>query len=330
MNKAYRLFAVLLASLGLCMLAPQASLAQTGKKLIIGFSQVGAETEWRVAMSKIMKETIAKEKDMELIFSDAQQKQENQLKALRTFILQKVDFIVFAPVVQTGWDSVLQEAKEAKIPVIVINRLVKTSAVKLEDHTVTFIGPDNMDAGRFAANFMIEKFKDAKAPVNVVQLEGTVGASSAVERKAGFEEVIKGQSKLKIVKTQSGDFTRAKGKEVMEAFLKSTKAEGVKIDALFSHSDDMGIGAMQAIEEAGLKPGKDIIIVGIDGVKGAFEAMISGKQAATVENPVDYAKPLIQVIRDYQAKKPIPAWVKLKNTVYPAETAARELPTRLY
>jgi len=330
MNKVFRMFAVLATVVGLFTISLQPSFAQTGKKIVIGFSQVGAETEWRVAMSKIMKETFAKEKDMELLFSDAQQKQENQLKALRTFILQKVDFIVFAPVVQTGWDAVLQEAKEAQIPVIFINRLVKTSAVKLEDHSVTFIGPDNMNAGRFAANFLIDKFKDAKGTVNVVQLEGTVGASAAVERKAGFEEVIKGQTKLKIVKTQSGDFTRAKGKEVMEAFLKSTKAEGVKIDALFAHSDDMGIGAMQAIEEAGLKPGKDILIVGIDGVKGAFEAMIAGKQAATVENPVDYAKPLIQVIRDYQAKKPIPPWVKLMNTVYPAEVAAKELPNRLY
>ena len=330
MNRLFRIVAVVVAAFGLLVMSPLPAEAQSGKKIVIGFSQVGAETEWRVAMSRIMKETFAKEKDMELLFSDAQQKQENQLKALRTFILQKVDFIVFAPVVQTGWDSVLQEAKEAKIPVIVINRLIKTSAVNKEEYTVTFIGPDNMNAGRYAANFMIEKFKDAKGPVNVVQLEGTVGASSAVERKAGFDEMIKGQSKLKLVKTQSGDFTRAKGKEVMEAFLKSAKAEGVKIDALFSHSDDMGIGAMQAIEEAGLKPGKDIIIVSIDGVKGAFEAMIAGKQAATVENPVDYAKPLIQVLRDYQAKKQIPPWVKLENTVYPASVAAKELPNRMY
>ncbi len=329
MNRALRIFVVLAAALGLFATGGLAY-GQTGKKIVIGFSQVGAETEWRVAMSKIMKETFAKQKDMELLFSDAQQKQENQLKALRTFILQKVDFLVFAPVVQTGWDAVLQEAKEAKIPVIFINRQVKTSTVKLEDYTVTFIGPDNMNAGRYAANFMIDKFKDAKGPINVVQLEGTVGASSAVERKAGFDEVIKGQSKLVLIKTQSGDFTRAKGKEVMEAFLKSTKAEGTKIDAVFSHSDDMGIGAMQAIEEAGLKPGKDIIIVGIDGVKGAFEAMIAGKQAATVENPVDYAQPLIQVIRDYEAKKPIPAWVKLDFKVYPASVAAKELPNRLY
>ncbi len=329
MKRVLRTFAILAATLGLLVTGGFAY-GQTGKKIVIGFSQVGAETEWRVAMSRIMKETFAKQKDMTLLFSDAQQKQENQLKALRTIILQKVDFLVFAPVVQTGWDAVLQEAKEAKIPVIVINRLIKTSTVNKEEYTVTFIGPDNMNAGREAAKFLIEQFKDAKAPVNVVQLEGTVGASSAVERKAGFDEVIKAQSKLVLIKSQSGDFTRAKGKEVMEAFLKSAKAEGTKINAVFTQSDDMGIGAMQAIEEAGLKPGKDIIIVGIDGVKGAFEAMIAGKQAATVENPVDYAKPLIQVIRDYQAKKPIPVWVKLDNKVYPASVAAKELPNRMY
>jgi galactofuranose transport system substrate-binding protein len=329
MKRVFKLIAVLLTAFGL-LITGNLAYAQTGKKTVIGFSQVGAENEWRVAMSRIMKETFAKEKDMELLFSDAQGKQENQLKALRSFILKKVDFIVFAPVVQTGWDSILQEAKEAKIPVIIINRLIKTSTVKKEDYTVTFIGPDNVNAGRVAANFFVDKFKDAPGTINVVQLEGTVGASSAVERTAGFEQVIKAQSKLKLIKSQSGDFTRAKGKEVMEAFLKSAKAEGVKIDAVYSQSDDMGIGAMQAIEEAGLKPGKDIILVGIDGVKGAFEAMIAGKQAATVENPVDYAKPLIAVLRDYQAKKPIPAWVKLDNTLYPAATAAKELPHRVY
>lgn len=329
MNRVFRVFAFMVTAMGLLVMG-NVAYGQTEKKAVIGFSQVGAENEWRVAMSRIMKETFAKEKDMELLFSDAQGKQENQLKALRTFILKKVDFIVFAPVVQTGWDSVLQEAKDANIPVIVINRLIKTSTIKKEDYTVTFIGPDNVNAGRIAANFFVEKFKDAPGSINIVQLEGTVGASSAVERKAGFEELIKGQSKIKLIKSQSGDFTRAKGKEVMEAFLKSAKAEGVKIDALYSHSDDMGIGAIQAIEEAGLKPGKDIIIVGVDGVKGAFEAMIAGKQAATVENPVDYAKPLIQALREYQAKKPIPAWVKLNNTLYPASTAAKELPNRLY
>jgi len=304
--------------------------AQQSKKTVVGFSQVGAENEWRVAMSRLMKEKFAATPDMELLFSDGQGNQANQLKAVRTFIQQKVDFIVLAPVVTTGWDGVLQEAKEAKIPVIIINRSLTTSVGKADDYIVTFIGPDNMDAGRLAAKFLIEKFKDVQGPVNIAQLEGTVGASSAVERKAGFEEIIKGQDKLKIVKSQSGDYTRAKGKEVMESFLKSAKAESLKIDAVFSQSDDMGIGAIQAIEEAGLKPGKDIMMVSIDGVKGAFEAMIAGKQSATVENPVDYAPTLIQTIKDYQAKKEIPKWVKLANKVYPADVAAKELPNRVY
>lgn len=308
----------------------QPAAQQPAKKIVIGFSQVGAESEWRIAMSKILQDEFKKQSDFEFIFSDAQQKQENQLKSIRTFIQQKVNFIVFAPVVQTGWDAVLQEAKEAKIPVIVVNRRLTTSVGKPEDYMITFIGPDNLDAGRLAAKTMIEKFKDAPGPINVVQLEGTVGASTAVERKAGFEEILKGQSKLKIVKSQSGDYTRAKGKEVMEAFLKSAKAEGLKIDALFAQSDDMGIGAMQAIEEAGLKPGKDIAIIGIDGVKGAFEAMIAGKQFATVENPVDYSAVLMKVIRDYNDKKELPKWTKLEFKVYTADVAQKELPNRRY
>ena len=303
---------------------------QQSKKIVVGFSQVGAETEWRIAMSKIMRDEFGKQPKYELIFSDAQQKQENQLKAIRTFIQQKVDFIVFAPVVQTGWDAVLGEAKEAKIPVIVINRALKLSSAKPEDLSLCLIAPDNIDAGRLVANYLIQQTKDKQGTVNVVQLEGTVGAASAVDRKTGFEEVIKGQSKLKIVKSQTGDYTRAKGKEVMEAFLKSAKAEGTKIDVVFAQSDDMAIGAMQAIEEAGLKPGKDMVIVSIDGVKGAFEAMIAGKLAATVENPVDYATPLIKVLEDYQAKKEIPKWVKLEFKLYPAEVAAKELPNRKY
>jgi len=334
MKKATWIIALLITVFAVSILAgcgsSPAPATPAAKKTVVGFSQVGAETEWRIAMSKIMQDEFKKQPNMELIFSDAQQKQENQLKSIRTFIQQKVDFIVFAPVVQTGWDAVLQEAKEAKIPVIVVNRRLTTSTGKAEDYYVTFIGPDNLDAGRLAAKTMIDKFKDAPGPVNVVQLEGTVGASTAVERKNGFDEIIKGQTKLKVIKSQSGDYTRAKGKEVMEAFLKSAKAEGLKIDALFSQSDDMGIGAMQAIEEAGLKPGKDIIIVSIDGVKGAFEAMIAGKQAATIENPVDYAVPLIKVLNDIKDKKDIPKWTKLEFKVYPADVAQKELPNRRY
>ncbi len=299
------------------------------KKTVVGFSQIGAESEWRTAMSDNVKEAIEKAGYV-LKFSDAQQKQENQLKAIRAFIAQKVDFIVLAPVVQTGWDAVLQEARNAKIPVIIVNRSIKVSTGKPEDYYLTFLGPDNIEAGRIATRWFVDYMKNRPGDINMVVLEGTVGSSSAVERKTGFDEIIKANPRFKVIKSQSGDFTRARGKEVMEAFLKSAKAEGKTIDALFAHCDDMAIGAIQAIEEAGLKPGKDIIIFAIDGVKGAFEAMAAGKMNCTTENPNEYGPALVKIIKEYTAKKTINKRIVLENKVYPQEVAAKELPNRKF
>ncbi len=145
---------------------------------------------------------------------------------------------------------------------------------------VTFMGSDFTEEGRKAGRWLLEKVKNTKGDVNVVELQGTVGSGPAIDRKKGFEEVIKAEPRIKIIRSQTGDFTRAKGKEVMEAFL---KAEGKKINVLYAHNDDMAIGAIQAIEEAGLKPSKDITIISVDAVKGAFEAMIAGKMDVTVE-----------------------------------------------
>jgi galactofuranose transport system substrate-binding protein len=154
-----------------------------------------------------------------------------------------------------------------------------------------------------------------------------VGAAPAIDRKKGFEEAIKANPKLKIVRSQTGDFTRAKGKEVMEAFL---KAQGKNIDVLFAHNDDMAIGAIQAIEEAGLKPGKDILVISIDGVKGAFQAMVAGKLNVTVEcNPL-LGPQLMQLAADVAAGKPVPKRVTVVEGVFPAEVAAKELPNRKY
>src|SRR4029077_4248724 len=145
---------------------------------------------------------------------------------------------------------------------------------------VSFMGSDFTEEGRKAGRWLVEKMKDQKGDVNIVELQGTVGSAPANDRKKGFAEVIANDPRYKIIRSQTGDFTRAKGKEVMEAFL---KAEGKKINVLFAHNDDMAIGAIQAIEEAGMKPGKDILIVSIDGVKGAFQAMIAGKLNVSVE-----------------------------------------------
>ena len=308
------------AAASLSALLPQA-FAQ--KKIVLGFSQIGAESEWRTANSESIKSS-AKEAGIDLKFSDAQQKQENQIKALRSFIAQKVDVIAFSPVVESGWGTVLREAKAAKIPVILSDRAVDE---KDDSLWVAFMGSDFVEEGRRAGRWLVDKMKDQKGEVNIVELQGTVGSAPAIDRKKGFEEIIKADPKFKIIRSQTGDFTRAKGKEVMEAFL---KAEGKKINVLYAHNDDMAIGAIQAIEEAGLKPAKDIVIISIDAVKGAFEAMIAGKLNVSVECSPLLGPQLMQAVKDLVAGKSIPKRIVTQEGVFPMEVAAKEFPNRKY
>lgn len=291
------------------------------KKITLGFAQVGAESEWRTANTVSIKDA-AKEAGIELKFSDAQQKQENQIKAIRSYIAQKVDVIAFAPVVTTGWDTVLKEAKKAKIPVILTDRAIDTKDPSLY---VTMIGSDFAEEGQKAGKWLLENYKKP-GDVNIVELQGTVGSAPAIDRKKGFEEVIKADPRFKITRSQTGDFTRAKGKEVMEAFLKTDK----NIQVLYAHNDDMAIGAIQAIEAAGMQPGKDIIIVSVDAVKGAFEAMMAGKLNVTVECNPQLGPQLMTVVKEVLAGKEQPKWVKTKEGVFPMEVAAKEFPNRKY
>lgn len=300
---------------------PMGAFAQ--KKIVVGFAQIGAESEWRTANTNSMKKA-ASDAGIELKFSDAQQKQENQIKALRSFIAQKVDVIALAPVVESGWDTVLKEVRDAKIPLILVDRSVDSKDPSLY---TTHIGFDFVEEGRMAGRWLVEKVKNTKGDVNVVELQGTVGSAPAIDRKKGFEEAIKGEPRIKIIRSQTGDFTRAKGKEVMEAFL---KAEGKKINVLYAHNDDMAIGAIQAIEEAGVKPAKDILVISVDGVKGAFEAMIAGKLNVTVECSPLLGPLVMATAKDIVAGKTVPRNIQGKDGVYPMETAAREFPSRQY
>ena len=323
--KTTRRHLLAMAALGLSLAGTASSALAADKPLVLGFSQVGAESEWRTANSNSIKDA-AKQAGITLKFADAQQKQENQVKAIRSFIAQKVDVIAFSPVVESGWDTVLREAKNAKIPVILTDRAVKVSDPSLY---VTFIGSDFVEEGRKAGRWLVDWAKK-NAPtgeVNIVELQGTVGSAPALDRKRGFEEIIQAEPRLKIVRSQSGDFTRAKGKEVMEAFL---KAKDKRIHVLFAHNDDMAIGAIQAIEEAGLKPAKDIAIVSIDGVRGAFQAMAAGKLNVTVEcNPM-LGPQLMQLAKDVVAGKPVAKRITTEEGVFTADVAAKELPNRKY
>lgn len=310
----------LIASVLVASLPIQAALA--ADQIVLGFSQIGAESEWRTANTESIK-SAAKAAGIELKFSDAQQKQENQIKAIRSFIAQKVDVIAFSPVVESGWGTVLREAKAAKIPVILSDRAVDEKDTSL---WVTFMGSDFTEEGRKAGRWLLENYK-GKGDVNIVELQGTVGSAPAIDRKKGFEEVIKTDPRFKIIRSQTGDFTRAKGKEVMEAFI---KAEGKKINVLYAHNDDMAIGAIQAIEEAGMQPAKDIYIISIDAVKGAFQAMMNGKLNVSVECSPLLGPQLMAAVKDLKAGKTLPRRIVTEESIFPMETAAKEFPNRKY
>jgi simple sugar transport system substrate-binding protein len=243
-------------------------------KMVMGFSQIGSESDWRAAETVSIK-TEAEKRGVDLRFSDAQQKQENQIRALRSFISQGVDVIALCPVVETGWEPVLREISKAGIPVILADRTVDVADPSLY---VAFIGSDFVEEGRRAAKWLAA---NTTGDVKVFELRGTPGASCAADRKKGFEEALAVNPRIKIVQSQDGNFERGRGKEVMEAFLKTK--EGKEFNALYAHNDDMALGAIQAMKEAGLKPGKDIKIISVDGVKAAFEAMVAGELNCTVE-----------------------------------------------
>ncbi len=281
-------------------------------ELTVGFSQIGSESGWRAAETSVSKSE-AKKRNVNFKIADAQQKQENQIKAIRSFIAQNVDAIFLAPVVSTGWDAVLKEAKEAKIPVVLLDRDIDPSG---KDLYLTAVTSDSVHEGEVAGDWLAKAVGDKAC--NVVELQGTVGASVAANRKKGFDTVIAKHANIKVVRSQTGDFTRAKGKEVMESFIKA-EGGGKNICAVYAHNDDMMVGAIQAMKEAGLKPGKDILTVSIDAVPDIFKAIAAGEANATVELTPDMAGPAFDAIIAYKAKGTVPPkWIQTDSKLYTA------------
>jgi ABC-type sugar transport system substrate-binding protein len=291
-------------------------------KITLGFSQVGAESGWRTANTKSIQES-AKTAGIDLKFSDAQQKQENQIKAIRSFIQQKVDIIAFSPVVESGWDTVLKEAKDAKIPVILTDRAIDSPDTSLYK---TFIGSDFIEEGKKAGDWLVKEYASSTDPVNIVELQGTTGSAPANDRMKGFGDVIAAEPKFKIVASQTGEFTRAKGKEVMEAFLKSNP----DIDVLYAHNDDMGLGAIEAIEGAGKKPGTDIKIITVDAVKDGMQALADGKINFIVECSPLLGPQLMELVKKVHAGETVETRVITKETTFTQEQAKAALPERQY
>ena len=244
----------------------------------VAFSQIGQESDWRTANTDSIKSTIEGHDGWTLIYSDEKQKQENQITALRDFITQNVDVILFTGVVSTGWEEVLKEVNEAEIPLILIDRM--PDCINDIDYYAAF-GGDFVEEGRRQVAWAGEYLKSIgrEGDVNVVIMEGTTGADAQVGRTEGNLAAMAEYPNLKLVGQQSGNFTRAEGQALMESWLKSID----KIDVLIAQNDDMALGAIDAIKAAGKVPGKDIIIVGCDSVKAAFDAIVAGDMNCTVE-----------------------------------------------
>jgi simple sugar transport system substrate-binding protein len=237
-----------------------------------------------------------------------------------------VDIIAFSPIVESGWEPVLREAKAAGIPVFITDRAVD---VKDESLWVTLMGSDFLEEGRRAARWLINYMKTDK-PVNIVELLGTIGSAPEIDRTIGFKEILKDHPNYRIIVSKSGDFFRSVGKEVMQQILGDLAAEGQKMDVLFAHNDDMAIGAIEAMEAAGMKPGKDVVIVSVDGIRDAFTAMIAGKLNASIECSPLLGPQLMKAVKDFMSGKELPVRIVTSEVVFPAEVARAILPTRKY
>ena len=314
------LILILLTVVG-CSQSNDRQAADGDRPLVIGFSQVGSESSWRTSFSDSVRAE-AKKRGIELKFSDAQQKQENQIKAIRNFVAQGVDAIIVAPVVETGWKPVLTEARRAGIPVVIVDR-----NMSLDDDSLflTRIASDFVEEGRKAARWLMEA---TDGNCNIIELQGTVGATAAIDRMAGFKEVIAAYEQDRIVRSQTGEFTRSKGKEVMEALLKAEQG-GRAICAVWAHNDEMALGAVLAIREAGLDPGDDILIVSVDAVPDIFKAMADGDTNATVELSPHMGGPAFDAIEaHFQGNEAIPKLITIEGGVFTQDTAADEYARR--
>lgn len=292
--------------------------AETGLK--VGFAQTGAESAWRTANTDSMRHEAVK-RGIDLKFADGQSKQENQIRAVRSFIAQGVDAIVIAPIVETGWDPVLREAQRANIPVVIMDRSIATSDQSLY---TAFVGSDFYEEGRMAADWLAA---NADGRTKIVELQGEPGSAAANERRKAFAEAIASHPEFEIIDSQTGNFRRAEGKTVMEAMLKT---HGESIEIVYAHNDDMALGAIQAIAEAGKRPGEDIMIISIDAIKEAVQAVADGQINCTVEcNPL-FGPKIYDTIEAILAGEPVEKQSYNKDELFDATNAAAALPTRQY
>ena len=307
---------IMLLLLCTCLLLTGCGARPTGKierpeepTLLLGFSQLGWESAWRLANTESIKRE-AERAGVSLMYDNAEQKQERQIKAIREFIAYQVDVIAFSPIVETGWDNVLQEAKAAGIPVLTTDRMIQTADESLWSG---YVGSDFYQEGVSAGKFLIEKMeREGLGELNIVELSGTPDSSPMLQRAAGFRDTIEAYPNLRVIDTMSGDFFRPKGRECMKALLEKHE----RIDVLYSHNDAMALGAIEVMEEAGLKPGEDIIVITVDGEQAAVDLLRAGKINCVVECKPDIGEMVMELAKQLAAGEEIPRVTHSEEQVF--------------
>jgi ABC-type sugar transport system substrate-binding protein len=293
------------------------------RKIVLGLSQVQTTANWNATNTESIRQA-ARDAGIDLRVEDAHRSQENQVAALRAFVRQRVDVIALSPVVETGWETVLREIRSAGIPVILTDRTVEVSDESLY---VSLIGSDFIEEGRRAGRWLLEHTRDLPDEIDIVELRGTVGSAPANDRKQGFAEIIAADPRYRIIRSQSGDFSRETAKRVMEDFL---RAEGRRIRVLYAHSDSMALGAIEAIEAAGFNPGHDILVISIEGSREGLKGIVAGKLNVSVECTPLFGPQLVEAVKALTAGKAIPRRIIPAEATFTTENAAQELARRKY
>jgi ABC-type sugar transport system substrate-binding protein len=297
--------------------------AERRPALVLGFSQVTAEANWDTANAESIRRA-ARDAGVDLRLEDAHRSREKQVAQLRSFVSQRVDVIAFSPVVETGWEVVLREIRSARIPVILMDRTIEISDDSLY---VSLIGSDFVEEGRRAGRWLLEHTRNVPGELGIVELQGSVDSAPANGRNQGFFEVIAPDRRYRVIRSESADFKSTRARELMAEFL---QANGRRIRVLYAHSDTMALGAIEAIEAAGFKPGSDILVISIEGSRKGLEAIISGKLNVTVECSPLLGPQLMAVVKELGAGKPVPRRVITQESVFTRENAVADLPNRAY
>lgn len=292
--------------------------------LLLGFSQIGSESAWRIGNTRDI-ENSAEEYGISLMLENANQNQENQIDAIRRFIAYKVDVIAFSPIVEDGWDNVLMEAKEAGIPVVLVDRDIRTEK---EGLTTCLIGADFYNEGVMAGQYLIRKADElGLEEVHIVEITGTQNSTPMEQRQAGFADTISSDPRMHILESIDGDFIKSRGAECMRYLLETY---GEEIDVVYSHNDEMTLGALPEIEKTSMIPGKDIIIISIDAGQEAIDVLKDGRINCVVECTPNLGDELMEIVFKLKNGEEVEAVIHPTEQVFSDEMDVNSIAPRGY